>query len=82
MSCNDVASTTPDLLCCVVRGAPPLPLPSYHRRLLARSLASALPNCWIDTQMMASGTRVSSATTQVAAGCHILIVVLSKEYLT
>ena len=54
---------------------------SSQRRLLARSLAASLPNCWVDTQMMASGTRVSTATTSVAAGCHFLIIILSKEYL-
>lgn len=54
---------------------------SGPRRLIARSLAASLPNCWVDTQMMASGTCVSTATTAVAAGCHVLIILLSKEYM-
>jgi hypothetical protein len=49
---------------------------------LARSLASALPNCWIDVQLLSSGTPLPFAISGVARTAHLLVIMLCPSYLT
>lgn len=47
---------------------------------LPRALAAALPNCWVDIHMLASGSVVSSVTSKVARECFFLVIFLSPHY--
>jgi hypothetical protein len=47
----------------------------------ARALAAALPNCWVDQHMLSSGSTVPLITAEVARSAHLLVLVLTPEYL-
>lgn len=81
---GDVAAVLPLVL--DVQGQP-FSMVSYawlpeHQTHLPRALAAVMPNCWIDTQMLASGTSVPEATSAVARDVHCLVLVLTPEYLS
>ena len=48
---------------------------------VARSLASCLPNAWIDVQMLVPGSNVPRITAGVSRWTYCLIICLSPEYL-
>lgn len=54
--------------------------PEYSAEI-ARSLATALPNCWVDIQMLSSGNNVPQTTASVAATSHLMVIFLSRQYL-
>jgi hypothetical protein len=64
----------------------PLLMVSYpwapHQIDVARSLASVLPNCWVDVQMLVPGSDVPAITRDVSRWCFCMVLCLSTDYLT
>ena len=56
------------------------PSPSPYAET-ARALAAALPNAWVDVHMMSSGSSVPQLTAEVAKSAHLLVLVLTRDYL-
>ena len=81
------AGALPTVLPLVLSRAAPLVMVSYPWRGthgakdVARSLAASAPNCWIDVQMLASGTSVAAVTGAVSRWAYALVVVMSDVYL-
>ena len=63
----------------------PLVMVSYpwldHHAAVARSLAAALPNAWVDVQMLAPGVVVADTTRAVSRWANTLVLVVSDAYL-
>lgn len=74
------------LMALVLRTPAPLLMLSYTWKQpfvdLARSLASAVPNAWIDVQALASGVDIGQATSTVSRWSFAQVVFLSPKYLT
>ena len=47
----------------------------------ARALAAALPNAWVDVHMMCSGSPIPVITAEVARITHMLVLVITPDYL-
>lgn len=74
----------PTVLPLVVKPRVPFAMVSYQWNSMAefsRSLAAALPQGWVDVQMLSAGTNLTRATSYVAANCFYLVIVASGEYM-
>lgn len=83
---NVIEKDLPVILPLVLKPRVPFAMVSYAwgnegEAAYARSLAGALPMCWVDVQMLALGSSVPRVTSHVAATSHLLVVCLSARYL-